>query len=130
MNEQQVVYKVVTCNLYSAFAKYDAGVEYIVGKPVNAPPQFAKLGYKLTAFQTYEQAKNYICVINTTRKLFIYKAVATEVKTELPRRFVVCPANRNDLVWYINQHTGIPWPRGTVMCDSITLVEKMFSYPE
>ena len=115
-----IVWKVVrstsTGALVSCYAHDDATRTYKVGEKAVPPKYLLDRGYGLLCFEDQESAE---CFIDDG--LFrLFKARATGKMAMRLRQENFSNPNRNP---YCSQYT---WPRGTVMYESVTLLEEVY----
>lgn len=118
----KVVSELPSGELVSVDAGHDARCKYGVGVITKAPSYLAKGGYKLLVFSTKKEALDF-CMGVANRH--VYLAWGTGVRYRLPARLHSCVYERRNRISFSNPLWELKWPSGTIMCDSIELVERV-----
>jgi len=98
---------------------------YKVGEPTHPPMSFPKA--KLFAFRELDDAKKFLGGLSSNLRT-IFLAEAKPARNH--RRFIPCHiVNRTVKRYWNNDHFNFldvtPIPEGTILCDEITLLEKV-----
>ncbi len=114
-----ICYKVTYLNNESFIVNGTAEITYKLNEYVKGPALHTERGYHPTAFETLKQAKTFV----QGRRWIIWKAKGKKRITPLPKMLTF---------WMVGSvqapaplMRGGTWPKGTLMFESIKLLEKV-----
>ena len=125
MNKGKIYYKLVNKGLESWIASGILKTKYKVGEKVFAKKELLKLGYGLTVFKDFGSLKEFgeaIIGINPSSNK-IYACKIGKVLKKPPYRLNYVEAL--SIKGFKLQIKATKWPDGTVMTDSIELIEEV-----